>query len=319
MKRKGAKMITEVRKIAGAAVRTLLIAFVGLMALGTLIVHSSVLLALTILALLGSRRLFPSSNLFYLDRFFSWLIRIFKGTKADLPRKLEAVRADIAASAENAVRQAQENEKWRKSEKERMRREALAQQAFVDSLRFKCGHEPIAARFSAKSAWGFEEGQTVVVACSETELHFGDIKSRRDVTVALSDICRLSISGSGRTTTSAGIVGGGVGLEGAAEGILAASILNALTTRQQMDTRLEIGVRDKEALIDVLSLDPKSLRSVLSSAFVEFGKRTPAIATAPEDTTHSLAGELERLGKMKTDGLLTDEEFAMAKARLLSS
>lgn len=39
----------------------------------------------------------------------------------------------------------------------------------------------------------------------------------------------------------------------------------------------------------------------------------PAPATAPVD----LVVELQRLGELKTQGLLTDDEFAAAKARLL--
>ncbi len=40
-------------------------------------------------------------------------------------------------------------------------------------------------------------------------------------------------------------------------------------------------------------------------------------AGSPEHSEGGLIDELERLGSLKTQGLLTDEEFAAAKAKLL--
>jgi hypothetical protein len=47
----------------------------------------------------------------------------------------------------------------------------------------------------------------------------------------------------------------------------------------------------------------------------EAGQVTPAPS---EQAEGSLIDELERLGELKTKGLLTDEEFAAAKAKLLA-
>jgi len=44
----------------------------------------------------------------------------------------------------------------------------------------------------------------------------------------------------------------------------------------------------------------------------------PAAAPAPAEPTASIDyGELEKLGKLHADGILTDEEFAAAKAKIL--
>ncbi len=43
----------------------------------------------------------------------------------------------------------------------------------------------------------------------------------------------------------------------------------------------------------------------------------PAPAPAPAAAQPDMAGQLQRLGDLKAQGLLTDEEFAAAKAKLL--
>ena len=54
------------------------------------------------------------------------------------------------------------------------------------------------------------------------------------------------------------------------------------------------------------------------AAYDEPPAAAPAPAPAPAEPTASIDyGELEKLGKLHADGVLTDEEFAAAKAKIL--
>jgi len=48
------------------------------------------------------------------------------------------------------------------------------------------------------------------------------------------------------------------------------------------------------------------------------GRQPPAPAAAPAGST-DITGQLTQLAEMKNNGLLTDEEFAAAKAKLLNA
>lgn len=50
----------------------------------------------------------------------------------------------------------------------------------------------------------------------------------------------------------------------------------------------------------------------------ELEQTVPAAPPAPAPGTGDLMGELERLGALRQQGLLTDQEFAAAKHRLLA-
>lgn len=88
------------------------------------------------------------------------------------------------------------------------------------------------------------------------------------VTVAYDRLLAFEIGGPGVQSTGGGFMGGGFGVEGAAEGILAATVLNALSTRSKVVTTFSLHAVDGEAffLHDVLT--PPDFRIRLSEVFV---------------------------------------------------
>jgi hypothetical protein len=56
--------------------------------------------------------------------------------------------------------------------------------------------------------------------------------------IPYSAIDDLEFSGPGKVTTGGGFIGGGFGLSGAAKGMIAASVLNALTTKTKIHTMI---------------------------------------------------------------------------------
>src|SRR5688572_19715559 len=69
------------------------------------------------------------------------------------------------------------------------------------------------------------------------------------------------------SSSGGGFVGGGFGLEGAAQGMLAAGVLNAMTTRTKLITLFSLHAINGEAFFAHDSLTPHELRIHLCEVF----------------------------------------------------
>jgi DNA-directed RNA polymerase subunit RPC12/RpoP len=122
------------------------------------------------------------------------------------------------------------------------------------------------------------------------------------------------------TRRNAGMMGGGFGIAGAAEGMLAASVINSLTARTTVNTILRIAAASSEFVFVSDTIESKSLEMFLTPVYprVRQARAPEASSTsAPQASTSSLADELGKLAKLRDDGVLSDAEFAAAKGRLL--
>lgn len=162
----------------------------------------------------------------------------------------------------------------------------------------------------------FLKGELMVlssVIASGASHDFGPVSMKYEQIVA------FEIGGPGARRAGGGFVGGGFGLEGAAEGMLIASALNLLTTRTSIDTVVCIQTSDAELFLHHGETTPDALRMRLSPVFTilrqcEVARSRAAFPDAP--TTHAV-DRLAKLAEMLDRGLITDEEFARMKADLL--
>lgn len=131
----------------------------------------------------------------------------------------------------------------------------------------------------------------------------------------------LELSG-GASRTGGGYVGGGFGTTAAVEGMAIAAALNSLTTKIRKYTAMRIEATDAELFFFKAEVLPKELEIRLAEPRAHI--RTAAAqgsATVPSPSISQSAGfadQLIRLAELVEKGLLTDDEFATAKARLLS-
>jgi len=123
----------------------------------------------------------------------------------------------------------------------------------------------------------------------------------------------------GVVRTGGGYMGGGFGVLGAAEGIAMATLLNSLTSKSSVHTTIRFETEDAEIFLFTDQATPKTL--LMQFAEVRAKIKTAA-ASPPEDTpetkTGDLTEQLARLGDLFQKGLLTANEFAAAKTRLLN-
>lgn len=143
-----------------------------------------------------------------------------------------------------------------------------------------------------------------------------------DVRVPYAEITALEIGGPEAKQSGGGFIGGGFGLEGAAAGMLIATALNLVTTRTSIMTVICLQTSSAELFLLNATETPDDLRMRLSPVFTqlrqEAGKRLP---TTGQQTPASLdvIDRLQKLGELVEKGLLTEDEFAVLKAKLFAT
>ena len=171
--------------------------------------------------------------------------------------------------------------------------------------------------------------------------------------IPLDQIRSVEIAGRGARDSDAGIIGGGFGIEGAAGGMLAAAVVNALTAQTTIETFVALETGDWTVVVfsdfatpDVVRREwAPALGPALRSDPGARARNAPDIAglgsghattpAQPEDPSRvassivdpsgrqaaspaeGLTDDLERLAALRTAGELTDEEYAAAKKRLI--
>jgi hypothetical protein len=135
------------------------------------------------------------------------------------------------------------------------------------------------------------------------------------IRVAYSASRALEFAGPGMVRKGGSFFGGGFGIKGAAEGMIVASVLNSLTASTEIQTIVRYQSTDLEAFFFCSSATPQSLRIRLSAVLAKIDVTRTAPA-APE--SHDAVSELERLGRLREQGVLSEEEFVQLKARIIS-
>jgi hypothetical protein len=163
-------------------------------------------------------------------------------------------------------------------------------------------------------------GQTWDLVFTESGLSF---RRGRDQAGAIpySEITAFEIGGPGATRQEGGFMGGGFGVQGAAEGMLIATALNMLTTRTRVATVICLQTRTAELFFHNGSEPPDVTRIRLSPVFSVLRQQQSAPATPPildaNTTGGSVVDQLAKLAELLDKGLITPEEFATLKSDLL--
>jgi hypothetical protein len=195
--------------------------------------------------------------------------------------------------------------------------EKQRQEEFVESVQRRCGHQPVVAVVIGGSGFDLPKSEVVLTSCITDNLMLSNIKSGKELAIPFSQILNIEITGPGTVSTSAGLIGGGFGVQGALKGILVASTINALTRKTSTNTFLRISTSNGEVHLHTSLMEPTELRLVLSPAIVAM-EATKHSASSISRSAGSTSEELKNLHQMHLDGALTQEEFALAKERVLS-
>jgi hypothetical protein len=141
-----------------------------------------------------------------------------------------------------------------------------------------------------------------------------------ETVVPYEDVTAFEIGGRGAQSTGGGFIGGGFGVQGAAEGMLIASALNLMSRRTTVDTVICIQTNTAELFLHHDRATPNALRMLLSPVFTILRQQPPAPSEIPAIATVQ-ADPIDRLAKLAElldRGMITDEEFRKLKADIVS-
>ncbi len=137
----------------------------------------------------------------------------------------------------------------------------------------------------------------------------GGIETTR---VAYAEITNLSIGGPGKIQEGGGFIGGGFGLEGFAVGAGAAGVLNALTTRNRIETLIGLRTDSGELVFLCTSVDPPTLGLQLSRV-----RALVQSASSANQSRGDTVTQLEKLADLVDRGYLNRSEYDALKQSLL--
>lgn len=179
----------------------------------------------------------------------------------------------------------------------------------------QCNHSPVPVTVLGGYGFDLQKSETLALLCGNDRLHLQNFQTKKLVVILFTELTSLEVSGPGTESKNAGVIGGGFGFQGAVEGVLIATTINALTSRSTTNTFLHLVSLNAEVMLHTSTIEPSELRLLLSPAFVRKTQATPVTDPA----LNSLGAEIERLHGLKQKGILTDEEFVSAKARLIKN
>jgi hypothetical protein len=161
-------------------------------------------------------------------------------------------------------------------------------------------------------------GQSCTVLFTESELWLQPgMQNRAVLRRPYSELTAVEFTGPGKVTKGGGIIGGGFGLTAAAIGIIASSVLNALTRTSEIQTMIRVEGPELEVFLFTASETPDALRIRYAEPLALIRAARETQSAVPTAGRRDLAEQLKDLGELRNQGLLSDEEFAEAKARVL--
>ncbi len=132
---------------------------------------------------------------------------------------------------------------------------------------------------------------------------------RRPVKYAHDEIISLDVGGPGAVRKGGGFVGGGFGA-GAVEGMAVAAILNGLTTKNSVNTIVQIVAQSSSLILHNNKYTPHDIEMAVATLKARITQARAEPQTDPVE-------QLQKLAQLKDAGVVTDEEFQAAKAKLM--
>ena len=205
----------------------------------------------------------------------------------------------------DAEKRAEAQNQWAMQEKDKL-------QNFRSELKSYIEGDIFTARYLGGSGNNFNKNAEIIVGHGKDGIYLGDIDKKEHKTIAIKNITLFEISGEGTVTTNAGVVGGGFGVEGFIKGAVVAEIVNKATSKTTTNTFLRIMTSESELYFHTCEKEPAQLQILFSKVFVHINssKNTKVNVTGISD-------ELVKLHSLLKDGVLTQDEFDVAKRNLL--
>jgi hypothetical protein len=180
--------------------------------------------------------------------------------------------------------------------------------------------------FAAGANLGLAPGEPVVLVFGRDDVYFVvDDEEDLVLSVPVEAVTRVEISGPGRQIKGGGFYGGaGIGgllggPQGALDGVLLTTFLNGLSRGATVTSFSRVSGPGWEAIFVNGQREPEQLRQLLSPAFVRVEQAASTSETSSMATESlDLVSSLERLASLVDRGMLTSEDYQVAKSRVLA-
>jgi hypothetical protein len=182
-------------------------------------------------------------------------------------------------------------------------------------VREEVGEKSIRCSYIGGSGYGLNQPTEVYISIFPTLIKITSALDGSSQIIAISEIKEIEIGGPGKVVSNAGVSGGGFGLEGFLQGAIAATLINAATTKSTTNTFLRILTKTGELYIHTSEIEPINLKMELSPAFVYLANKPQELSGGASSL---IAEEIAKLHQLKLDGLLDDDEFKIAKNKILN-
>jgi hypothetical protein len=199
----------------------------------------------------------------------------------------------------------------------------------VQKVKFSKVLIPIHATYEGGTSFALVPGQEGRMVIQPRGIAFRPLDSETYWSKDLGELLGVQVGGEGVFTTGGGWIGGGFGVQGALKGAAFASAMNLLTTRVHNDCLIRFVFEDEDVTFQVISHTPSELEHELKGLELWLKNRlvksttekelSPVVIQVKQDESVAmdLPGQLAKLAELFKSGVLSDDEYAAAKSKLL--
>jgi hypothetical protein len=171
------------------------------------------------------------------------------------------------------------------------------------------------------SCWAINctEGSVCDLLGDQAALHIVSQVGGSKTSIPYAEVRALEIGGPGLVQRGGGVVGGGFGLVGVAEGLLIAKLMNSLTTRTVIVTIVRVVADRAEAAMLCTTNPPDQLRTALAPILrrIEDAHRLPPAPPSLDAPQHDIGAAIRQLAALRDEGLVSAEQFEAKRDELL--
>ena len=188
---------------------------------------------------------------------------------------------------------------------------------------------PLEAIYAGGNSFTLVSGQEGEMLIQPRGITFRPNDSETYWSKDLGELLGVQVGGEGVFTTGGGWIGGGFGIQGALKGAAFASVMNLLTTRVHNDCLIRFVFEDEDLTFQVTSHTPNELEYELTGLELwlknKLAKSKTQTELSPvviqvkqeEPVGMDLPGQLAKISELFKSGVLSEDEYAAAKAKLL--
>lgn len=188
---------------------------------------------------------------------------------------------------------------------------AIKKKQYIESIKIKSTCTPVEVVILGGAGWEIMTNKKFIISMDASTIYMSDLDLLIDTSININTLKEIDISGPGKVTNNAGVIGGGFGAEGALKGMAVATVINMLSTYSNTKTFIRLGFQSSEVVMLTSQIEPDKARILLSPLFLKINRRSM------EQASLGAGDEIKKLYELQQNGAITDLEFERLKSNLI--